>query len=114
MEKIVVRSGGGMVILGLDEIDWIEAAGNYVRLHAGDDVHRLRETMYSIEARLNPRKFTRIHRSRIVNIERVREIQPQNNPEEHGDFVVTLRCGTRLSMTRSHRDRLTQMLSAPI
>ena len=114
MEKIVVRSAGSLVILGLDEIDWIEAAGNYVCLHAGPDVHRLRETMYSIESRLNPHKFMRIHRSRIVNIERVREIQPQNNPEERGEFVITLRCGTRLSMTRSHRDRLTQMLSTAI
>ncbi len=114
VERIVVRSGGSVVFLNLEEIDWVEAAGNYVRLHAGRDIHLLRETMHSIETRLNPHRFARIHRSRIVNVERVREIQPQNNPDERGDFVVLLRCGTRLAMSRTHRDNLSHILGAAI
>ena len=69
-----------------DEIDWIEAAGNYVKLHVGTETHLLRETMNAIEAQLDPDVFFRIHRSHIVNIERVKELQPWFN----GEYVVFL------------------------
>ena len=75
-ERLVVKAGGRLFFLRTDEIDWIEAAGNYVRLHVGNTSHLLRETMNAIEGRLDPEKFFRIHRSRIVNMERIQELQP--------------------------------------
>ena len=91
-----MKSGGRVFFLRADEIDWIEAAGNYVRLHLGEDSHLLRETMNSIEARLDPRRFFRIHRSHIVNIERIKELQPWFN----GEYVVILQNGARLTLSR--------------
>src|SRR5918998_1451949 len=72
-ERLVVKSGGRLFFLRADEIDWVEAAGNYVRLHVGTTAHLLRETMNAIESRLDPEKFFRIHRCRIVNMERIQE-----------------------------------------
>jgi len=106
LERLVVRSGGRVFFLRTEEIDWVEAASNYVRIHAGADSHLLRETMNGIETRLDPEKFLRIHRSTIVNIERVAELQPWF----HGDYAVTLRNGTRLTLSRGHRDKLQQLL----
>ena len=105
-ERLVVKSGGRLFFLRADEIDWVEAAGNYVRLHVGTDVHMLRETMNSIESRLNPELFVRIHRSHIVNIERIKELQPWFN----GDYVVILRDGTRLTLSRGYREKLQDRL----
>ena len=82
----MVKSGGRVFFLRTDEIDWIEAAGNYVRLHLGEESHLFRETMNRMEERLDGRRFVRIHRSRIVNIERIKELQPWF----HGDYVVML------------------------
>lgn len=76
VERLVVKSGGRVFFLRTDDIDWIEAAGNYVRLHLGTESHLFRETMNRMESRLDPRRFTRIHRSRIVNTERIKEMQP--------------------------------------
>ena len=101
-DRIVVKSGGRLFFLRTDEIDWIEAAGNYVRLHVGNDAHLLRETMNAIEARLDPARFFRIHRSRMVNMERVKELHPWFN----GDYAVTLKDGTRLTLSSTYRDRL--------
>ena len=78
-----------MFFLRTDEIDWIEAAGNYVRLHLGEDSHLFRETMNNMEARLDGRRFVRIHRSRIVNTDRIKELQPWFN----GEYVVVLHNG---------------------
>jgi len=94
-----VKSGGRVFFLRTDEIDWIEAAGNYVRLHLGTESHLFRETMNRMEARLDGRRFARIHRSRIVNTERVKELQPWFN----GDYVVVLRDGTRLTLSRGYK-----------
>jgi two-component system LytT family response regulator len=101
-DRLVVKSGGRLFFLRSEEIDWIEAAGNYVRLHVGADAHLLRETMTSIEARLNPEVFFRIHRSYIVNIERIKELQPWFN----GEYVVILRNGTKLTLSRGYREKL--------
>jgi two-component system LytT family response regulator len=106
VERLVVKSGGRVFFLRTDEIDWIEAAGNYVRLHLGSESHLFRETMNRMESRLDARRFTRIHRSRIVNTERIKELQPWFN----GDYVVILRDGTRLTMSRGYRDKLQQRL----
>lgn len=109
-DRMVVKSGGRLFFLRADEIDWVEAAGNYVRLHVGAESHLLRETMNSIETRLNPDLFFRIHRSRIVNIERIKELQPWFN----GEYVVILRNGTKLTLSRGYREKLQERLGRPL
>ena len=109
-DRLVVKSGGRLFFLRTDEIDWVEAAGNYVRLHVGNGSHLLRETMNAIEARLDPEKFFRIHRSRIVNMERIQEIQPWLN----GEYAVVLRTGTRLTLSRGYREKLQERLARGI
>ncbi len=106
VERLVVKSGGRVFFLRTDEIDWIEAAGNYVRLHLGAESHLFRETMNRMESRLDSRRFARIHRSRIVNTERIKEMQPWFN----GDYIVVLRDGTRLTLSRGYRDRVQRKL----
>src|ERR1044071_8265813 len=101
LARLGVKSGGRVFFLRTDEIDWIEAAGNYVRLHLGEESHLFRGTMNRMESRLHARRFARIHRSRIVNVERIRELQPWFN----GEYVVILRNGTRLTLSRNYRER---------
>ncbi len=108
--RLVIKSSGRVVFLKVDEIDWVDAAGNYVRIHAADDSHMLRETMGRLEARLDPEKFLRIHRSTIVNIECIRELQQQF----HGDYLVVLKNGQRLTLSRSYRDRIQELLNRSI
>jgi len=76
VRRFLVKAAGRVVFVLADEIDWIEAAGNYVRLHAGPASHLVRETMAKVEARLDPERFVRVHRSAIVNVESIRELQP--------------------------------------
>jgi two-component system LytT family response regulator len=106
LDRLVVKSGGRVFFLRTADIDWIEAAGNYVRLHLGKDSHLFRETMNRLEARLDPRRFVRIHRSRIVNTERIEALQPWLG----GDYVVVLRDGTKLPLSRGYREKLQQHL----
>ena len=106
LDRLVVKSGGRVFFLRTDDLDWIEAAGNYVRLHLGEEAHLFRETMTRMEARLDTRRFVRIHRSRIVNTERIKELQPWFN----GEYVVVLRNGTRLPLSRGYRDKLQEQL----
>jgi two-component system LytT family response regulator len=105
-QRLAVRNNGHVLFLAPEEIEWIEAAGNYVRLNASGQSHLLRETMSGVEAKLPRERFLRIHRSAIVNLETVREMVP--NP--HGDFVVVLRSGKRLPLSRACRDRLEEAL----
>jgi two-component system LytT family response regulator len=105
-DRLVVKSGGRLFFLRADEIDWVEAAGNYVRLHVGNSSHLLRETMTSIESRLDPERFFRIHRCRIVNMDRIRELQPWLN----GEYAVVLRTGERLTLSRGYREKLQERL----
>jgi two-component system LytT family response regulator len=106
LDRLVVKSGGRVFFLRTEEIDWIEAAGNYVRLHLGEENHLFRETMNGMESRLDTRRFVRIHRSRIVNTERIKELQPWFN----GEYVVILRNGTRLTLSRGYREKLQEQL----
>lgn len=106
LDRLVIKSGGRVFFLRTDEIDWMEAAGNYVRLHVGKESHLLRDTMGGLEARLDPQKFLRIHRSTIVNLERIKELQPWF----HGEYQVVLRDGTKLTLSRSYRDSLQELL----
>jgi len=109
-ERIVVKSSGRLFFLRTDEIDWVEAAGNYVKLHVGAESHLMRETMTAIEQRLNPETFFRIHRSHIVNLERIKELQPWFN----GEYVVLLQNGTKLTLSRGYREKLQERLGRPL
>ncbi len=102
LEKLIIRDGGRVFFLRTDEIDWIEAAGNYVRLHTGKEEYLYRETMAKLEAHLNPDRFARIHRSTIVNVERIKELQPWFR----GDYVIVLRDNQKLTLSRTYRGRL--------
>jgi two-component system LytT family response regulator len=105
-DRIAVRNNGRVVFVKLTDIDWIEAADNYVCLHCGRETHVVRETMNELEARLDPAQFLRVHRSSIVNLERVRELQPWFR----GDYRVVLRDGTQLTLTKNHREKLESRL----
>lgn len=106
--RIAIRSVGRTVFVSADSVDWLETAGNYVCLHAGKDTHVVRETMNKLETQLDPAKFVRIHRSTMVRIEAIRELQPLFN----GDRVVILHDGTKLTLSRSYRDRARAALGA--
>ncbi|HUQ83533.1 MAG TPA: LytTR family DNA-binding domain-containing protein [Gemmatimonadaceae bacterium] len=101
-ERLMVKSAGRVLFLRADEVDWIEAAGSYVRLHVGREGHLLHEGIAAVMARLDPAKFARVHRSTIVNLDRVREVQPWF----HGDAIAILRDGTRVQVSRTYRDSL--------
>ena len=104
-QRLVVKSGGRITFVDFDEIDWIEAEGSYACLHVGERTHMLRETMHSLEARLPAGRFLRIHRSAIVNLRRVREIQGSGT-----DCRVVLQTGSRLSVSQSYREKLQKAL----
>ena len=104
--RFVIKSAGRVFFLRADEINWVEAAGNYVQLHVGSATHLMRETMGGLEARLDPEKFVRIHRSAIVKVDRLKEMQPAF----HGDYIVILQDGTRLNLSRSYREKLQALL----
>ncbi|MGH8396667.1 MAG: LytR/AlgR family response regulator transcription factor [Gammaproteobacteria bacterium] len=108
LNRIAVKSVGRTVFVSTNAVDWLETAGNYVCLHAGKETHVVRETMNQIESQLDPRIFVRIHRSTIVRIEAIRETQPLFN----GDRVVILRDGSKLTMSRSYRDKAEAALGA--
>ena len=101
LSRLSVRTGGRIVLVDLRTVDWIEAADNYVRLHCGEREHVVRETLASLERQLDPECFVRIHRSALVRIDRIRELQPAT----HGDMDVLLRDGTRLTLSRTCRAR---------
>jgi two-component system LytT family response regulator len=105
--RLAVRSGGKVFFVKMDDIDWVEAADNYIVLHLKNETHILRETMNSIHTRLDPRKFVRVHRSRIVNIERIKELQPW----VHGEYLIVLHDGTQLTLSRSYREKLMGAMS---
>jgi two-component system LytT family response regulator len=106
-QRIVVKSSGRVFFVKVDDIDWIEAEGNYVRLHMGAQSHLLRETMKGMESVLDVSQFIRIHRSTIVNADRIRELQPLF----HGEYAVILRDGTRLVASRGPDNRLKKLLA---
>lgn len=106
LKRLAVKTTGRTIFLLAEELDWIESAGNYLKLHAGRESHLIRERMSQLEARLDPAKFVRIHRSTLVNIDRIKEMQPLFN----GDQLVTLRDGKQLTMSRTYRDRLLLLL----
>ena len=101
-ERLVVKTGGRVFFLNTDEIDWIEAEGNYVNIHTGKKSYLLRETISSLEAQFDPKQFVRIHRSSIVRLERIKELQPWS----HGEYHIILCDGTQLTLSRGYREKL--------
>jgi two-component system, LytTR family, response regulator len=106
LERLLVEVDGRAMLLPLNRVERLEAARNYVTVHAGGERYRVRTTLDRLEARLDPRAFVRVHRSAIVHVDRVVELQPWS----HGDFVVVLQGGARVRLSRRYRDRLEQFL----
>lgn len=106
VSRLAVRSAGVIALLGVDEIDWIESAGNYIRIHTSEQVHQMRGTLSGLEERLDSRRFLRIHRTIIVNVDRIRQITPHC----YGDAAVVLRDGTRLNLSRGYRRSVDRFL----
>ncbi len=106
VDRLVIREGAHLAVVRTDSIDWVEAADNYVCLHCGPVTHILRETMNSLESSLDDSVFVRIHRSTIVNLDRVKELQPWFR----GDYRVILHDGTVLTLSRTFKDRVQSRL----
>jgi two-component system LytT family response regulator len=106
LERLVIKSSGRVFFLKTEEIDWIEAASNYVRLYAGRESHLMRETMSALESKLDPKKFLRANRSAIVNIEKIKELHPLFR----GEYEIVLHTGARLTMGRAYREKLQELL----
>ena len=107
-ERLVIRSRGRVIIVLVDEIDWVEASANYVRLHlSGKDSHLFRQPISKLVEQLDSSRFVRIHRSYIINVNRIRELQPCNS----GEFIVMLRDGKELPCSRSYRHVLRALYS---
>lgn len=105
-ERIVIKSDGEIVCLKPQEIDWAESAGNYVCLHVGGATHIMRETITALENRLGPRQFLRVHRSTLVNVDRIRTLRPSL----YGDYAILLRDGTKLTLSRGFRETVLKRL----
>ncbi|MBV9108127.1 MAG: LytTR family transcriptional regulator, partial [Gemmatimonadetes bacterium] len=105
-ERLVIRVGERAFLQPVAEIDWLEADGKYVKVHAGARTHTIRETMTQLAEMLDPRRFLRISRSAIVNVDRIREIQPWFR----GEYVVIMQSGAEVTSTRGYRDTLKALL----
>jgi two-component system LytT family response regulator len=105
-DRLVIKATGRVYFLKTEDIDWIEACGNYVTLHVGAETHLLRETLSHLENRLDPGRFLRIHRSRLVNLDCIKELTPLFN----GDYTVALQSGDELTLSRTYRDRLQELI----
>jgi two-component system LytT family response regulator len=102
LTRVMIKAAGRMVLLKVDEIDFVEADGNYAKLHVGRKAHLLREKMNDLEGKLDPERFVRIHRSVIVNLDRIKEMHPHFN----GDYIVVLEDGRQLRLSRTRREHL--------
>lgn len=106
VDRLVVRSRGRITFVPTRELDWIEAAGNYARLHAGEETHLMRETMTGLADQLSSAEFVRVSRSAIVRVDRIRELKRRS----HGEYTIVLRDGTRVKSSRGYADRLEELL----
>ncbi len=104
--RLVIRAKGRVIFLDVEEIDWVEAAANYVRLNVGKESYLLRETISNTSERLDPNEFIRIHRSTIVNVRKIKELIPVNS----GEYVVVLKSGKELSCSRGYRALLQRII----
>jgi two-component system LytT family response regulator len=104
--RLIVKTGGRVVFLNFDEIDWVEAAANYVRIYVGKQAYVLRKGIGEIAERLDPSQFIRIHRSAIVNAQKIKELQPVNS----GEYIVVLKDGKELPCSRGYRSGLQELV----
>ena len=102
LQRFLVKSNGKMFFVNTRDVDWIEADGNYVRLHVGSASHMIRETIVAVERALPPSNFARIHRSAIVNLDRIAEMRQWSS----GDYIVVLTTGARLKLSRTYRESI--------
>ncbi len=105
-ERMSFKDGLKVIVLNTSEIDWIDAAGDYMCIHADGKTHIIRETMKALQSRLDPERFQRIHRSAIVNVEKVKELHPHSNSE----YFLVLHNGHELKLSRSYKDVITRFL----
>ena len=105
-DRLVLKQDNRVIFVRANAIDWLEADGNYVRIHCGSESHYVRETLAGLEAQLPADKFMRVSRSAIVNLDRIKEFQPLF----YGDYTVILQTGAKLKLSRNYRDRLEQLL----
>jgi two-component system LytT family response regulator len=105
-QRFVIKAGGRVIFLDFDDIDWLEAAANYVRLNVGKQSYLLREGIGHVAERLDPVQFIRIHRSTIVNVDKIKELQPVNS----GEYIVVLKDGKELSCSRGYRAGLQRLI----
>jgi two-component system LytT family response regulator len=106
LDCLMIKDGGRLLFLRVEEIDWIEAAGVYVQVHTADKTWLHRISLSELESKLDARQFLRIHRSTIVNLQKVRELHPHS----HGDFLVVLLDGTELKLSRNYRQKVEDSL----
>jgi two-component system LytT family response regulator len=109
LSRLAIRSGDRTIFLPIDEVDWIEADQNYVRVHAGPAAHLLHVPMNTIETSLDPGRFVRIHRSYIVNLHRIRQLWTL----AHGQYILELVSGERLQSGRTYGEKIRTLLSNP-
>lgn len=102
LQRILLKTGGKIIIIKIDDINWIEAEEKYVQIHTGKEKYLYRETMNTLEQELDPQKFVRIHRSYIVQLDFIKELTPWS----HGDYLVILKDGTQLNMGRNYREKI--------
>ena len=110
LDRIIIKADGRITFLNTREIDWIEADDKYVHLHIGKGTRMVRQTLSAMEAELDPRRFVRIHRSAIVNVERIKELQPLFS----GEHSVLMENGTKLTLSRNYKEKLFEILGKPL
>ncbi len=110
LERLVIKAAGRITFLRTDEINWIEADDKYVHLHTSKASPMVRQTLSAMEAQLDPAKFRRVHRSAIVNVERIAELQPLFS----GEYSILLQDGTKLILSRNYKDKLFELLGKPL
>lgn len=110
LDRIIVKTNGRIIFLRLEEVDWMEAAGNYVKIHVGNESHLIRETMNNLEAQLDREQFVRIHRSTIINIDKLKELQSWFN----GEYKVILTTNAQLIMSRGYRENFNKIIGKAI
>ncbi len=110
LERLVIKERGRVFFIKTAEIDWIESADYYVCLHVNKKSHLLREAIKGLAKRLDPSKFQRVHRSTIVNLDRIKELQPY----QHGDYIIILHDGTKLKLSRNYRSNLETALGSSV
>lgn len=107
IQRLKVKTGSGYLFLKIEEIAWIAAEANYLRIHTEKNSYLIRGTLGYIEGLLDPQQFVRIHRSRIVNVDAIKEMHPWF---QHGEYSLSLKNGTRLTISRSYRERLAKLV----